>query len=130
MHTSKIIDRLEMTQCRAASFVKMCHIAVTDHLLQSLLWCMILVGSHYRPVDSITGRLCYHKWYVELPTEYHPTPCNHSTHGHSKQFQCFQPEVDLFKYAFLPRSQEPYHTGLLSRVKSLRHILWISLNDF
>ena len=32
-------------------------------------------------------------------------PCCQSTlHGRSKQFQRFQPEVDAFKYAFLPRT--------------------------
>jgi len=41
------------------------------------------------------------------PQEYHPVhvprPQN-SARGHPRQFQRFQPTVDAFKYAFLPRT--------------------------
>ena len=42
---------------------------------------------------------------VEFPQEYHPAPCpQNSARGHPRQFQRFQPTVDAFKYAFLPRT--------------------------
>jgi len=42
---------------------------------------------------------------VEVPQEYHPVsrPQN-LARGHPRQFQRFQPTVDAFKYAFLPRT--------------------------
>ena len=42
---------------------------------------------------------------VEVPQEYHPVPRpQNSARGHPRQFQRFQPTVDAFKYAFLPRT--------------------------
>ena len=42
---------------------------------------------------------------VEVPQEYHPVPrLQNSARGHPRQFQRFQPTVDAFKYAFLPRT--------------------------
>ena len=42
---------------------------------------------------------------VEVPQEYHPVPrLQNSARGHPRQFQRFQPTVDSFKYAFLPRT--------------------------
>ena len=42
---------------------------------------------------------------VEVTEEYHPMPrCQPTSRGHSRQFQRFQPEVDAFKYSFLPRT--------------------------
>ena len=42
---------------------------------------------------------------VEVPQEYHPVPRpQNSARGHPRQFQLFQPTVDAFKYAFLPRT--------------------------
>ena len=44
---------------------------------------------------------------IELLLEYHPTPRYQPMirgHGHFKKFRRFQPEVDAFKYAFLPRT--------------------------
>jgi len=42
---------------------------------------------------------------VEVPQEYHPAPrLQNTTRGHTMQFQRFQPVVDPFKYAFLPRT--------------------------
>jgi len=42
---------------------------------------------------------------VEVPQEYHPVPRpQNSARGYLRQFQRFQPNVDAFKYAFLPRT--------------------------
>jgi len=42
---------------------------------------------------------------VEVSQEYHPVPRpQNSSRGHPRQFQRFQPKVDAFKYAFLPRT--------------------------
>ena len=42
---------------------------------------------------------------VEISQEYHPVPRpQNSARGHPRQFQRFQPTVDAFKYAFLPRT--------------------------
>ena len=42
---------------------------------------------------------------VEFPQEYHPVPRpQNSARGHRRQFQRFQPTVDAFKYALLPRT--------------------------
>ena len=42
---------------------------------------------------------------VEVAQEYHRAPClQNTTRGHTMQFQRFQPVVDAFKYAFLPRT--------------------------
>jgi len=42
---------------------------------------------------------------VEVPQEYHPVPrLQYTARGHPRQFQHFQPAVDAFKYAFLPRT--------------------------
>ena len=42
---------------------------------------------------------------VEVSQKYHPVPRpQNSARGHPRQFQRFQPTVDAFKYAFLPRT--------------------------
>ena len=64
-------------------------------VLNNLGWESLQARRFHHRLSRITSRLL----------EYHPTPCYQTTtRGHSKQFQCFWPEVDAFKYAFLPRT--------------------------
>jgi len=59
----------------------------------------VCLGSFLPPPRRITNGL------VEVPQEYHPAPrLQNTTRGHTMQFQGFQPVVDAFKYAFLPRT--------------------------
>ena len=42
---------------------------------------------------------------AEVPAAYHPTLCeNQPPRGHQKQFVRLQPNVDAFKFSFLPRT--------------------------
>ena len=42
---------------------------------------------------------------VEVPQEYHPVPrLQYTARGDPRQFKHFQPAVDAFKHAFLPRT--------------------------
>ena len=42
---------------------------------------------------------------VEVPHEYHPVPrLQYTARGNPRQFQRFQPVVDVFKYVFLRRT--------------------------
>jgi len=67
---------------------------------------MTLDGSHYRLANSTTDCSCYtelpiYQWTIRTST---PLSQPHTTRGHSKQLQLFQPEVDALKYTFLPRT--------------------------
>jgi len=91
-HQQKYIDKLEMIQRRAAWLVK------NIPFRRSKPPVSVLHG-RLTMMYKITNRL------VEVPQEYHPVPRPpNSARGHARQFQRFQPTVDAFKYAFLPRT--------------------------
>jgi len=107
-HQQKYIDKLEMTKRRAARFVK--NIPFRRSKLPVSVSAMVAdlgweplqtrrLHSRLTMMYKITNGL------VEVPQEYHPVPRpQNSARGHPRQFQRFQPTVDAFKYAFLPRT--------------------------
>jgi len=83
-----------MTQRRAARFVKNVPCRRERPLRPTSGTTMV----HELGWESLQTRRLHHRLTmlytvtnnpVELPPEYHPTPRNHSTRGHSKQFQRF-----------------------------------------
>ena len=96
-HHQKYINKLEMTQCRAARFVKNVPywhdkpFTSDSVLVNDLAWESLWLDHRLSMLCRITNGL------VELPPEYHPTPCCHSTCGHSRQFPHFRTEVDSFR---------------------------------
>jgi len=98
-HQQKYIDKLEMTQRRAARFVKPVSVSA---MVSDLGWEPLQTRRLHNRLTmmyKITNGL------VEVPQECHPAPrLQNTTRGHTMQFQSFQPVVDAFKYAFLPRT--------------------------
>ena len=106
-HQQKYINKLERTQCRATRFVKnvshcrdisLTSVTATVH---DLCWESLLTHSLHHRLTMLYRVI---NGLLKLQQEYYPTPRNHSTCEHSKQFQHFQQKVYLFKYAFLPRT--------------------------
>jgi len=107
-YQQKYIDKLEITQHRAARFVKnipfQCSkLPISVLAMVSDLGCEPLqtrrLHNRLTMMYKITNGL------VEVPQEYHPAPrLQNTTRGHTMQFQRFQPAVDAFKYAFRPRT--------------------------
>jgi len=107
-YQQKYIDELEMTQRRAARFVKNIPFrhskppVSVSAMVSDLGWEPLQTRRLHNRLTimyKITNGL------VEVPQEYHPAPRLQNTiRGHTMQFQRFQPVVDALKYAFLPRT--------------------------
>jgi len=107
-YQQKYIDKLEMTQRRAARFVKNIPFRCSKPpvsvsvMVSDLGWEPLQTRRLHNRLTmmyKITNRL------VENSQEYHPAPClQNTTRGHTMQFQRFQRAIDAFKYAFLSRT--------------------------
>lgn len=106
-HQRKYTDKLEMVERRAARFVKNMPyrrddpVSVTS-LIQDLGWEPL----HTRRLNHRLIMLYrISEDMVLLPTPYHPVSRPQMpTRGHHRQYQLYQPDVDAFKFAFLPRT--------------------------
>ena len=97
-----------MTQLRAARFAKNIPFRRSQPLV-SVSAMVSDLGWEYLQTRRLHSRLTMMykitNGLVEVPQEYHPVPRPQtSARGHPRQFQHFQPKVDAFKYAFLPRT--------------------------
>ena len=107
-YQQKYIAKLEATERRAARFVKNIPFrrskppVSVSAMVPDLGWELLQTRRLHNILTmmyKITNGL------VEVPQEYHPAPrLQNTTRGHTVQFQRFQPVVDTFKYAFLPRT--------------------------
>ena len=112
-HQQKYIDKLEMIQRRAARFVRNIPFrrskppVSVSAMVSDLGWESLQsrrLHGRRTMMYKITNGL------VEVPQEYHSVPrLQNSARGHPRQFQRFQPTVDAFKYAFLPRTIPTWH---------------------
>ena len=109
-HHQKDIKKLEMVQHRAARFVTNCrhrptetgdYISITNKI-KDLGWADLQTrrtNSRLVMLYRVTQNL------VEVPAAYHPTLReNQPPRGHQKQFVRLQPNVDAFKFSFIPRT--------------------------
>jgi len=107
-HQQKYVDKLEMIRRPAARFVR--NIPFRRSKLPVSISAMVSdLGWESLQSRRLHGRLTMMykitNGLVEVPQEYHPVPrLQNSARGHPRQFQRFQPAVDAFKYAFLPRT--------------------------
>ena len=107
------IRKLELVQNRAARFVTNCphkHTAIQPSItakVQELGWDALQKRrqrSRLTMLYRVTNKL------VEVPTAYHPTLREpQPRRGNQKQYVRLQPEVDAFKYSFLPRTIQDWN---------------------
>ena len=107
-HQENHTKRLEMVQHRAARFVKNTPYRHSEQqtsitrVVEHLGWPLLAerrrntrLHMFYKVINNL----------VEVPLEYHPT--SHSpqpSRGNQRKFVRPQPEVDAFKYSFIPRT--------------------------
>ena len=100
-HQQKYIDKLEMTQRRAARFVKNIPFRRSKPPV-SVSAMMSDLGREPLQTHRLHNRLTLMykitNGLVEVTQEYRPAPrLQNTTRGHTMQFQRFQPAVDAFK---------------------------------
>ena len=105
-HQQKYIDKLEMTQHRAARFLNNIPFRCSKPPVSISAMVSGLGWGSLRSCAWHSGLTWYTRstdGLVEVPQEYYPVPRpQNSARSHPRQFQRFQHMVDAFKYVFLP----------------------------
>ena len=108
----KYIDKMESALFRAAHFVtKQLHRVAS----QDLGWETL---SSYRLQSWLTSFYMVLNNHLDISQSYHPdtAQCLESTRCHIKHLQSYRPEIDAFKFSFIPRTLVDWNQVLTETV--------------